>query len=660
MSKKVYASGDDVTLSKNGFARNGFAFVGWATEADGPVVCADGETLEGGVNAANGQTITLYARWAQNQYSIHFDANGGEGAMEPQWMTVNTAGNLAECSFSRAGYAFAGWATEPDGEVVYADADEVVDLAYAQNAAVMLYAVWEAREWTLADYIDATALEPVNDFEAAWTPDWTTFKVGGVSLRSGAIMAAEEGERTVTTLTATIVGEGSGSFWWKVSCEEMDEAYDEWYDYAVFTIDGVEIAKIAGETDWEQVEFAVTGAGAHTLAWTFTRDDYDEDETAYENVAWVDGVVWTPKPVTVTFADGGAAEGEAPEAVVKYASYELTLPGAGTLANGAYQFKGWTDGETTYEAGSTFVFPAADVTLTAVWELKVWTLAEAVDAAALSFTTGGNADWSVDASNGFTNGVSAKSGAVVNGQSSWIETTVSGAGTLVFRWSVMGGIYRNNPFAYAKVEVDGVQKAQEHATDGWKEQAVEIGVTGAHTIRWTYLRTSARSADGDCAWLDAVMWTPSEGAAEGAVVEVNGVAVAFEAAEDGWTRTAAVAAGTKAEDIKVVVGGVDVTAGFKVAVEGTTATVALKGPYEVRRVEDNAPYQDNGDGNVTLNVEVVPGLYYAADSAATIEALRRPGAATPAKAGDALVAPKQGGAQGFYKVWVSDAPIEAE
>ena len=76
-----------------------------------------------------------------------------------------------------------------------------------------------------------------------------------------------------------------------------------------------------------------------------------------------------------------------------------------------------------------------------------------------------------------------------------------------------------------------------------------------------------------------------------------------------------------------------------------------------------APYQawtDNGDGNVTLNVEVVPGLYYAADSAATIGALKRPGAEGPAKAGDAVVAPKQTGAQGFYKVWVNDAPIEAE
>ena len=56
----------------------------------------------------------------------------------------------------------------------------------------------------------------------------------------------------------------------------------------------------------------------------------------------------------------------------------------------------------------------------------------------------------------------------------------------------------------------------------------------------------------------------------------------------------------------------------------------------------------------------MPGLYYAADSAATLDALKRPGAAEPAKAGDAVVAPKQEGAQGFYKVWVSGAPITAE
>ena len=53
------------------------------------------------------------------------------------------------------------------------------------------------------------------------------------------------------------------------------------------------------------------------------------------------------------------------------------------------------------------------------------------------------------------------------------------------------------------------------------------------------------------------------------------------------------------------------------------------------------------------------GFTIAADSAATIEALKRPGAAEPAKEGDAAVVPKQTGEQGFYKVWVSDAPIKA-
>ena len=77
---------------------------------------------------------------------------------------------------------------------------------------------------------------------------------------------------------------------------------------------------------------------------------------------------------------------------------------------------------------------------------------------------------------------------------------------------------------------------------------------------------------------------------------------------------------------------------------------------------EGGPYRwaENGSGNVTLSVEVVPGLYYAADSAATLDALKRPSAAEPAKAGDAVVAPKQAGVQGFYKVWVSDEPIKAE
>ncbi len=647
--------------------RRGAVFGGWWTAVDG------GARVTASTQVVLTRPHAFYAHWTFNRYSVHFDANGGEGEMEPQGMTVNTADSLAECGFSRAGYAFVGWATEPDGEVVYADAAEVMDLAYAQNSAVTLYAVWEERDWTLADYVDADNLAFVNDETAAWTPDWTVFKVGGVSLKSGAVAAAEEGGRTRTMLAATVFGEGAGSFWWKVNCEEMDEEYDEWYDYAVFTIDGVEIAKIAGQSGWEQVEFAVTGAGTHTLAWVFTRDDYDEDETAYENAAWVDGIVWTPKPVTVAFDAGGAAEGEAPGAVVKYAGYELTLPGAGTLANGEYQFMGWTDGTETYAPGTTYRFPTADVTLTAVWELKVWTFGEAVDAPALSFATGGDSDWSVDAANGCTNGVSAKSGVVADGQSSWIEAIVSGAGTLVFRWNVMGGVYRNNPFAYAKVEVDGVACAQEYKTDGWKEQSLEIEGSGTHTIRWTYLRTSGRDADGDCAWLDSVAWTPNEvanvvvDAEKGEIAETAGGYVVT--AKEGKTLTESDivfgAVPREAYKVEIAEGGKSATVSLAEPVVG----VAPEAAEEAAKDEDDpsgmlvevAPAKiaaksepKSGETVGALPVKAYEGLYYQAAWGSELSGLTTGEKVKATGPSLYLGVIKQTGEKGFYKLTVSE------
>ena len=155
--------------------------------------------------------------------------------------------------------------------------------------------------------------------------------------------------------------------------------------------------------------------------------------------------------------------------------------------------------------------------------------------------------------------------------------------------------------------------------------ADDFAKAGARTVRWVFMKDAYNDAVfEDCAWLSGVKWTPDETVSEGVVIEVNGAAVAFEPTADGRTRTAAVAAGTTAEDVKVFVGGVDVTAGFKVAVEGTTASVVLREPFERTgdaAVSSKQPYQENDDGKtVTLNVEVVPGLYYAADSAATIEA----------------------------------------
>jgi len=132
--------------------------------------------------------------------------------------------------------------------------------------------------------------------------------------------------------------------------------------------------------------------------------------------------------------------------------------------------------------------------------------------------------------------------------------------------------------------------------------------------------------------------------------------------EDGKTLSFAVAAGTDAGDVKLDIGGVDVTKGFRVTVDGTEATAVLLAPYEVPKEEGAADeiWTENGDGTVTLNVTVVPGLYYAADSAESLDALACPGASAPATGATTLTAPKPVGDTGFFKVWVSETPLKAD
>ena len=60
------------------------------------------------------------------------------------------------------------------------------------------------------------------------------------------------------------------------------------------------------------------------------------------------------------------------------------------------------------------MFGSDDVTLTAVWEFKVCTLAEAADAEGLVLTTGGDADWTIDGTSRYTNSMSVKNNVVMS------------------------------------------------------------------------------------------------------------------------------------------------------------------------------------------------------------------------------------------------------
>lgn len=84
------------------------------------------------------QSGSYVAVFEAQKYNLHFDANGGEGTMEDLTYTHGQDQSLTKCGFTRAGYAFLGWATAADGGVAYHDQQS---LSITQDTT--LYAVWK-------------------------------------------------------------------------------------------------------------------------------------------------------------------------------------------------------------------------------------------------------------------------------------------------------------------------------------------------------------------------------------------------------------------------------------------------------------------------------------------------------------------------------------
>ena len=140
MENQEFTYGQEQQLKANQFTKEGYTFKGWNTQANG-----EGQAYTDQASVSNLATegqITLYAQWQANNYTVKFDANGGQGTMQDQQFEYDKAQKLSANVFTKENYTFAGWATSQNGDVVYTDAKEVKNLTTANNGEVTLYAVW--------------------------------------------------------------------------------------------------------------------------------------------------------------------------------------------------------------------------------------------------------------------------------------------------------------------------------------------------------------------------------------------------------------------------------------------------------------------------------------------------------------------------------------
>ena len=361
-------------------SKKGHAFQSW-NKPDGTAW-----DFSSGTMPAN--ALTLAASWKANTYEVAFHANGGSGAgMADQSMTYGTAANLAQCGFTRTGYSFKGWSTDPNATAAtYANGAQVSNLSEVQGARVNLYAVWEANEYTVVFHANhqgdsSTATQKFKYDETAKTLSPNAFSRTGWTFDKWNTAADGSGTSYADKALVSSPLAASGQFHlyaqWTLNTYSVTFDSNGGSDVASQTVGYGERAADPGAPSRPGYAFGgwyrnaeLTGA-----AWNF----------AFDTVP-VGGVAlyakWTANRFTVTL-DPGAGAGVLATRSYTYAAPNQNLPALSELgfSKTGYAFAGWTvaaDGSgAVYADGAdvaTGLSTGAPVTLHAQWKANSYTV----------------------------------------------------------------------------------------------------------------------------------------------------------------------------------------------------------------------------------------------------------------------------------------------
>ncbi|MBQ6320706.1 InlB B-repeat-containing protein [Candidatus Saccharibacteria bacterium] len=156
-------SGVEVYLDSTIPRRSGYDFLGWSTddEATEPEIPRDNLTLA--LDPETGNQITVYAIWVENVCEagyICYNGNGddGTGEMPDQAASSNASVALIGTNFSRAGFGFTGWNTEPDGSGTQYGPGQTIQTGDLSLGGLKLYAKWVPTAGTLQNWTGCSAM----------------------------------------------------------------------------------------------------------------------------------------------------------------------------------------------------------------------------------------------------------------------------------------------------------------------------------------------------------------------------------------------------------------------------------------------------------------------------------------------------------------------
>ena len=333
--------------------------------------------------------------------------------------------------------------------------------------------------------LDSSGLTWTSGGATPWSGENSTDSSDGIDrARSGPI-----GDSESSTIRTIVEGPGHLTFDWKVSSQLYG-------DYLTFRIDGSQQDAISGEVDWQSCAYDLA-SGRHTLEWTYAKD---ASVSGGADAAWLDQVSYVPVHYHLTVNAGAGMVTVDPQQEDYPAGQQVTLT---AQPPEGLSFVGWS-GDATGSANPLTVTIHNDMVLTANYGLA---LPMALNAPQRVFTTGGNVPWFGETEVSHDGADAAQSGDIGDGNQSWMETTVTGPGTLSFWWKV------SSEGNYDWLEFYVIDDLGQHRIGGisgevdWQLQTLAIEA-GTHTLHWRYSKDGSVSRGSDAAWVDELSFVP--------------------------------------------------------------------------------------------------------------------------------------------------------
>ena len=223
---------------ESSFTRTGYTFTWWNTQADwSGTWYATWATLKN-LTTTSGATVTLYAQWKANTYTVTFDVNGWNALTPNTWAVTYDTGYWTLPTPSRNGYSFNGWFTAATNgtkitatTVVSATWDHTLYAQWTQNPVSWgSSSGWGSSWW-------------------GWSSKAKTSNDSTKSTDSQTWSKVDSSTKTTDNEDNTQDSSAKASEWqnqWKTYSDEFQQAYEFAYKHGITTMPTIEQANMEG------------------------------------------------------------------------------------------------------------------------------------------------------------------------------------------------------------------------------------------------------------------------------------------------------------------------------------------------------------------------------------------------------------------------------